>query len=525
MKINNLFRLIVVFSLGNILKNQAQEKVNILDSEYYGFEVSTGDDGWWMQQPENWSIVTNKGADGSSRSLKYTNDASFTGSKKAFGSSTISEMLIALEAGNYDLKTKVWVETGANISAIKVNFRTEGETDVNVIFDLSTVAKDQWVELSIPFETSKPFVNTNVRLLMDASYGGIGTLYVDDLQLLVNETELPTEVPLIGEISTTESENLYLSTGSYEVSLQVWIESETTIPSFYTQISEPWISTEWEIEELPRDEWVGLKKEFVLNEKAENIDFKILVSNFSDDEAYKGSFYVDAIVFKKIGEIEEVVLFDVSTVGESCQGKNNGQININAQEEGSYYVLLEGVKTTFSRSISIENLNPGDYDFKIGSEESTTVNEYVVNIIEAKNIEVHITSQLNNSTIVVNEGTAPYTFYKNGNKVQESMSSTYKMSTEPGDLLEVKTALDCEGVFSNRDNGVYVYPNPADSFFNVYCPKGSRVKMYNSVGSLIQEFEAKETNPRIDISEKLSGVYYLEILTGSTSVVNKVVVK
>lgn len=503
----------------------AQGKVNILSPEYYGFEVASGDDGWWMQQPENWSIVTNKGANGTLRSLKYTNDADFTGSKKAFGSSTISDMLINLEAGDYELKAMIWVESSsASISKIRANFRTDGKSDVNINLDVSSIAKDEWVEVVVPFTLSESFESTNVRIMMDSSTGAIGTFYFDELQLLVDEEALPKEVPFTSQISTTEDENITLPAGTYQVSLQVWIEDETTIPSFYTQIIEPWNSIEWDLGDLEREQWVEIKKEVLIGQNVEDSKFQIFVSNFSNGVAYKGRFYVDAIVFT-LTEALSNPDFDIKAVGETCEGEKNGRIEIGTATQGAYFAVFNGDEINFSEETIIEGLSPGSYELKIGSAITTELNEYTVTVPQSQEIKATLVSLADKTQVEISQGTAPYTVYKNGEKVAEFTTQIFELKSEFGDVIEMETSVPCEGKFSNLENLPMVYPNPAENYFNVMCPAGSQIRMFSASGKRIKKIDVKQANPRIDLSDSLSGVFYLEVVIGSKSVVKKVVVK
>ncbi|MGY6650248.1 T9SS type A sorting domain-containing protein [Wenyingzhuangia sp. IMCC45574] len=523
MKSRILIHTIAFLFFGFLVK--AQGKVNTLSSEYYGFEVASGDDGWWMQQPENWSIATDKGASGTSRSLKYTNDASFTGSKKAFGSSSISDMLIDLAPGSYELKAMIWVESSStSISRIRANFRTAGKSEVNVNFDVATIAKDQWVEVRVPFTITESFENTNVRIMMDSSTGGIGTFYFDELQLLIDPIALPVAVPFTSQINSTEDKNITLPAGNYEVALQIWVEGGTTIPSFYTQIIEPWNSIKWELDGVATEQWVELRKEIVIAENVNDSKFQIFVSNFSDGEIYTGGFYVDDIEFTLTSVLSNPD-FDIKVIGETCQDKNDGKLEISTETVGAYYVEFNGSKIDFTETTTIENLNPDTYHLKIGSNYTSTETEYILVLPEATKIEASLSPKTHATLIHVDKGTAPFLVYKNGEKIKEFDENIFEVESELGDLIEVETAVPCEGKLSNFDEMALVYPNPAEGYFNVFCPAGSRVRIFSTTGQLVQEIEIKKTNPRIELGEEIRGVFYVEVLIGSKSVVKKLVVK
>ncbi|WP_010135925.1 T9SS type A sorting domain-containing protein [Ochrovirga pacifica] len=508
-----------------IMMVKAQEKINVLDRSYYGFEIETGDDGWWMQQPDNWSIVNNKGADGTQRSLKYTNATSFTGSKKAFGSSSISEMLINLKSGSYELKAMIWVASeSTSISKIRVNFRTEGKNDVNVNLDVTSVVKDQWVEVKVPFTLSEPFENTNVRIVMDSSTGAVGTFYLDDLQLLVPASVIPKELAYTSKIETTKEKNLSLVAGVYDVSLQVWVANKTTIPSFYTQIVAPWHSTEWNLEEVAKGQWILLTKEVVISESVQEGTFQIFVPNFSEEGPYQGEFYVDDIMFK-LKRAYSNPKFELKAIGETCLDKNNGQIHIDTETEGTYFVEFNQEKKTFTQAITITDLTPGEYRLKLGSMQTSVSNEYVLTVPEATLLEVNLSSLRNTTKIEIVQGTAPYTVYKNGEKVKQFYQPFFEIESQLGDLIEVETAVSCEGKQSNLDQLITIVPNPANQYFNISCPVGAQLSIFSTSGQLVKEIETQQARPRIELNKNLSGVYFVKISFGSKSVIKKLVVK
>lgn len=367
------------------ITSTAQEKVNILNTDYYGFEVTSGDDGWWMQQPENFSISTNKGANSSIHSLKYTNNTTFSGSKKAFGSTTIDDMLIDVEAGTYTLKTMVWLETESNITAVKINFRTDGENEVNTEFDLSTIAKNQWVEVVTQFTTPHNFVNTNVRVLMQSNYG-TGTMYLDNLQLLVDAPEEAITLPFLSQISTIESENLTTDKGVYNVSLQVWVDENTTISNFYTQVLNPWVSLKWDISSVAKKEWVTLSQEMVLSTNAINSEFRFLVNNQPELGGGKGTFYIDDFkIVKNEGDLsteqpstETEVLFTPNPASNFIEFNlpKNSKVEV-------YNAIGRKIKTikidALQHREAISNLAKGIYYLKILQINTTAIKQLIVN--------------------------------------------------------------------------------------------------------------------------------------------------
>ncbi|NIJ44827.1 hypothetical protein FHR24_001266 [Wenyingzhuangia heitensis] len=383
---NKITQNIFLLSLLLTISVFAQDKINILDTNYYGFEVSSGDDGWWMQQPENFSIATNKGAEGSSNSLKYTNSTSFTGSKKAFGSTTISDMLIDLDPGTYTVKAMIWLESGTDISAIKVNFRTDSQNDTNAVLDLSSIVKDKWVAVSVSFTTTYAFANTNIRILMDSSYGGIGTLYLDDLQLLKDISEEVLEIPFQSQIETTESENITMDKGSYNISLQVFVDENTTISNFYTQVLNPWVTLKWDISSIAKNEWVQLSQKMILSKEATNSTFRFQVNNQPEFGGGKGTFYVDELKIEKAEEAElsvgellpnRIALFTPNPTKDYINF--SGAVGATVEIYNSLGKKVKAFKiSNLGHRENVSNLSSGVFYVKIYREKETIVKQLII---------------------------------------------------------------------------------------------------------------------------------------------------
>jgi hypothetical protein len=497
------------------------EYENILNEDYYGFEVSTGDDGWWMQQPENFSIDTNKGANSSSRSLKYTNATSFTGSKKAFGSTTISEMLINLDPGTYTLKAMVWIESGS-LSNIKANFRTAGESDVNAIFDLSGVALGQWVEVSTNLTMGFAFADTNVRIMMDNSYG-TGTLFFDDFQLLVEKTE---EIPLISEIKTSGDENLSLESGNYEISLNVWLEETTTISKFYTYIVNPWVASEWDLSSIEKGKWVNLKQEFSIDQAVVDSEFRIVVNNDPEYGGGKGVFYVDDISFLKTssnsGNNDNLL---ISVIGETCPDKENGKLNISAKVEENYTIDFDGQTYSFNDEKVIENIAPGVYDLCVTIEGGDYERCFNLKVEEAQEVAGKISDKGGNTLVEIEQGTAPFQITVNGDLVMNTMAKSVEIKTKSGDKIEVSTSNDCEGKLENEILEFVIFPNPATDSARIISKEGSSLEMISISGGVVIPIIKIPTYYDLDVSQFKPGVYFVRLTNQDKTQTEKLIVK
>ncbi|ANW96238.1 hypothetical protein AXE80_08080 [Wenyingzhuangia fucanilytica] len=352
---------------------------NIFDEEYYGFEVTGTDTGWWMQHPENFSIVSDKGSNGSSHSLKYTSSEIITGNKKAHGSSDTA-MKIDLVKGTYTMNAMVWLAVDAEISALKMVVKP---LFVNAVFDLSGLPKEQWVAVETTLVLDEAIVDGNLLVQVDTSAGGKGEMYIDDIELhtLLDQQQ----IPFISEINTIVENGVTLDAGTYEISLKVWVDNSTTLKSFYTYITEPWIASYWDLNGLQKGEWVSLKNEFTIDEPADNSEFRISVNNDPSYGGGKGAFYLDDIHI----EPKESLSIDEnhSRVGNNMVYPNpaNEKVYFNLQDLASVVVYNSlGVvvhkidKADASTVLDVSSFTRGIYPVKITSKGNVYLKKLII---------------------------------------------------------------------------------------------------------------------------------------------------
>ena len=112
--------------------------------------------------------------------------------------------------------------------------------------------------------------------------------------------------------------------------------------------------------------------------------------------------------------------------------------------------------------------------------------------------------------------------------------------TESGDYIySVRMISDeCSGLFQNvsviynhvsiEENtkaNVSVYPNPAKDFIKLSAIGGqsSVVRIYNCIGTIVEEMEIDSEDVEIDISEYNSGIYFININGENGNVIKKFV--
>jgi hypothetical protein len=183
--------------------------------------------------------------------------------------------------------------------------------------------------------------------------------------------------------------------------------------------------------------------------------------------------------------------FSIEAIGESCPDRDNGKIAIMASETHDYVVTFNGVSRSFTTGISFTSLAPDDYELCITVEGEEFEQCFSLRIAEGATLFGKSDVTKNKATIEILQGTAPYQIFVNGMAVLETMSSAFSVAVKPGDLLEVKSAIDCEGTFSKSIemfHAIVVYPNPSPGLFEIAIPGPERevaIDLYNIKGELI----------------------------------------
>ena len=259
--------------------------------------------------------------------------------------------------------------------------------------------------------------------------------------------------------------------------------------------------------------------------------FSETISGFSVGEtisyackfAFTGGMAVTKYFDYKVGDACSFELpsdnFDIEVTDESCEGKENGALYVQAKAANSYTAVLNGQSYVFSNNqLSVPNLAAGTYDLcvKIPSENYTQC--YVFDVMPATTIAAKTALSLQSSKVALSAGTAPYHVLVNGTEVFTTMETTFDVSVSHGDLLEVKTEQACEGVFSKTIDlysNVKVTPNPTRGTFEIQMPQTDtqvKVEVYTIVGSLMQTTYQNVENARITMAiDYPAGVYFVKV--------------
>lgn len=283
------------------------QQINFLNPDHYSFEDG-GSGVYYQQTAEYWSVSSDRGAGDGSFSLKFTSTEPVPSGQKAKVGQNGTE--INLPAGDYTFKVKVWLAADAEINGFMFNLK---EPWYPISFGLDTIAREEWVELSVPASLDTDVVNSHCIIRLDDTNVGKGTMYVDDIEFWGEKPEEILDLPFISSIKTTEEALLNLSTGVYDVKMMVWKESGTTISSIYTSISDPWALMPWDIDTVTEGKWLALEQELWITDTVADATFTLQVNNSPEYGGGIGSVYMDDIEFIRIADyiaVDELSLSD-----------------------------------------------------------------------------------------------------------------------------------------------------------------------------------------------------------------------
>ena len=212
--------------------------------------------------------------------------------------------------------------------------------------------------------------------------------------------------------------------------------------------------------------------------------------------------------------------FAIETVGETCTDKANGQIIIVSQDTSlNYTTTINSISYNFSNDLVIENLPDGNYEFCISVVDTNFEQCYNIAIEAGATVSGKASTILNSTSIEITEGTAPYTIFQNGKEIFETNSPLFAIDVKHGDLVEVKTAVDCEGVYSKAIDlieNIVAYPNPTKGNFEIAFPISQNeviIELYNMHSQLIslKTYPLRLGKVELNINNYPSGIYIAKI--------------
>lgn len=212
--------------------------------------------------------------------------------------------------------------------------------------------------------------------------------------------------------------------------------------------------------------------------------------------------------------------FTITQIGETCPDKNNGQLIVSAKASYAYVATVNNVTKNFiNNSLTVSDLAPGVYAVCITIQGRTFEQCYSIEIPESNTITAKTVTTSDKVLVEVQSGTAPYQVIVNGVVQFETNKTDFDVKVASGDLLEVKTAKDCEGVLAKTItlfDVVKAFPNPTTGQFDVYLPTNDTtvtIEIYTSDVKLISisNYHIENGKVRLNLESQPSGIYFVKI--------------
>ena len=213
--------------------------------------------------------------------------------------------------------------------------------------------------------------------------------------------------------------------------------------------------------------------------------------------------------------------FEIRVVSETCPNMDNGQIIVESKVDYNYKIAINGIIHSFTGNsvVRFNNLEPKTYDFCISVTGEDYEQCYTVVVDSGKTVSGKSNVVNNKASIEILDGTAPFDVIVNGELVYQTMSNTFDVSVEHGDLIDIKTSVSCEGVYSKTIElfeAVVVYPNPSRDRFEIAIPASKEdvlIEVYNYTSQLVVSgyYKIEYGKATIDLSNNPNGIYIAKI--------------
>ncbi|GGA67721.1 hypothetical protein GCM10008015_05590 [Flavobacterium palustre] len=210
--------------------------------------------------------------------------------------------------------------------------------------------------------------------------------------------------------------------------------------------------------------------------------------------------------------------FTIETVGETCAGKKNGKIIITAKKALNYTTVINGVTYSFTTAKTIENVPPGIYDFCIDVASDSYKQCFNVVVESGTNVSAKTTMVSDKLSVDIEQGTAPYTVLVNGKNVLETTASSFSVDVNPGDVVQLQTAIACEGIINSKIDvsGVIAFPNPTKGLFEIAVPvilDKVKVEVFDVNSQLISSDVYKVNNGKVqmNLENRATGGYFVKV--------------
>jgi endonuclease I len=223
--------------------------------------------------------------------------------------------------------------------------------------------------------------------------------------------------------------------------------------------------------------------------------------------------------------------FSIEAISETCVGKNNCKISISSNEVNDYVAKISGIQTDgvtpinipdeiFTNSLSLDNLKPGIYTICIGVTDETYSQCYTVQVEPGATVSGKTSVVSGKASIEIAQGTAPFIVFVNGKEQFETSAPIFSVDVKCGDVLEVKTAITCEGIYSKTiDNidTVFAYPNPTQGTFEIIVSTMQKevvIELYSTLSQMIsvKTYPVVYGKVQLSLENKPTGLYIAKVL-------------
>ena len=225
--------------------------------------------------------------------------------------------------------------------------------------------------------------------------------------------------------------------------------------------------------------------------------------------------------------------FKVETISETCLGKNNGQLIITAQAIHDYKATIDGTEHVFvNNSLNLPNLQAKTYNVCVTITGEAYKQCFEVNINAGATISGKATQSSKGVLFDIESGTAPYSVFVNNNEVLNTNEDSFSVeNVKHGDVIQVKTAINCEGVLSKTiysSEDAYAYPNPSKGNFEIALPStetATFVQLYNMQSQLVLAKSINIENGKIQLNIEgyPTGVYILKLILDKKPILLKLI--
>ena len=223
--------------------------------------------------------------------------------------------------------------------------------------------------------------------------------------------------------------------------------------------------------------------------------------------------------------------FSIEVTSETCPNKNNGKISISSNEVNEYVAKISGIETdgvtpinipdkNFTNSLPLDKLKPGIYTICIGVTGETYSQCYAVEVEPGATVSGKTSVASGKASIEIAQGTGPFIVFVNGQEQFETNMPIFSVDVKGGDVLEVKTAITCEGIYSKTiDNfdAVFAYPNPTQGTFEIIVSTTQKeviIELYSILSKLIsiKTYPVVYGKVQLSLENKPTGVYIAKVL-------------